>query len=98
MWRGGLGVAYLFPPLSSGGASIVVPCSVSTSRRYARDRREGPVLGLSCVSGFVRFVMRNNSPAGHYDWVRSIIVFPHNPHHNDKSQRRDVGHCNQLGA
>ena len=32
MWRGGLGAAYLFPPLSSGGASIAAPCSVFTSR------------------------------------------------------------------
>ena len=32
MWRGGLGAAYLFPPLSSGGASIASPCSVFTSR------------------------------------------------------------------
>jgi hypothetical protein len=29
-WRGGLGVAYLFPALSSAGASIAQPCSVST--------------------------------------------------------------------
>ena len=36
MWRGGLGVAYLFPPLSSGGASIAAPCSVSTSRSSNR--------------------------------------------------------------
>ena len=36
MWRGGLGAAYLFPPLSSGGASIASPCSVSTSRSSNR--------------------------------------------------------------
>jgi len=36
MWRGSLGVAYLFPPLSSGGASIAPPCSVSTSRSSNR--------------------------------------------------------------
>jgi len=35
-WRGGLGSAYLFPPLSSGGASIAGPCSVSTSRSSNR--------------------------------------------------------------
>ena len=29
-WRGGLGAAYLFPALSSAGASVAVPCSVST--------------------------------------------------------------------
>jgi hypothetical protein len=29
-WRGGLGTAYLLPALSSAGASIAVPCSVST--------------------------------------------------------------------
>ena len=33
---GGLGAAYLFPPLSSGGASIASPCSVSTSRSSNR--------------------------------------------------------------
>ena len=32
MWRGGLGWAYPLPPLSSGGASIARPYSVSTSR------------------------------------------------------------------
>jgi hypothetical protein len=26
MWRGGLGAAYLFPALSSAGASIASPC------------------------------------------------------------------------
>ena len=36
MWRGSLGVAYLFPPLSSGGASIAPPCPVSTSRSSNR--------------------------------------------------------------
>ena len=36
MWRGGLGAAYLFPPLSSGSASIASPCSVSTSRSSNR--------------------------------------------------------------
>ena len=36
MWRGSLGVAYLFPPLSSGGASIAAPCPVSTSRSSNR--------------------------------------------------------------
>ncbi len=30
MWRGGLGLAYLFPALSSAGASRARPCSVST--------------------------------------------------------------------
>ena len=32
MWRGGLGAAYPFPALSSAGASLSAPCSVSTSR------------------------------------------------------------------
>ena len=36
MWRGSLGAAYLFPPLSSGGASIASPCPVSTSRSSNR--------------------------------------------------------------
>ena len=36
MWRGSLGVAYPFPPLSSGGASIAPPCPVSTSRSSNR--------------------------------------------------------------
>jgi len=31
MWRGSLGLAYLFPALSSAGASLAGPCSVSTS-------------------------------------------------------------------
>jgi hypothetical protein len=29
-WRGGVGLAYLFPALSSAGASLARPCSVST--------------------------------------------------------------------
>ena len=36
MWRGSLGAAYLFPPLSSGSASIASPCPVSTSRSSNR--------------------------------------------------------------
>jgi hypothetical protein len=32
VWRGGLGAAYLFPALSSAGASLAGPCSVSTCR------------------------------------------------------------------
>jgi hypothetical protein len=29
-WRGGVGAAYLLPALSSAGASLAAPCSVST--------------------------------------------------------------------
>src|ERR1700722_12761912 len=36
MWRGGLGAPYLFPALSSAGASLGSPCSVSTSRSSNR--------------------------------------------------------------
>ena len=36
MWRGGVGAAYLFPALSSAGASLASPCSVSTSRSSNR--------------------------------------------------------------
>ena len=36
MWRGGLGAPYLFPTLSSVGASLGSPCSVSTSRSSNR--------------------------------------------------------------
>src|SRR5271155_622074 len=36
MWRGGLGSAYRLPALSSGGASLSGPCSVSTSRSSNR--------------------------------------------------------------
>jgi transposase len=39
MWRGGLGWAYLLPPLSPGGASIAQPYSVSTSRSSNRTCR-----------------------------------------------------------
>ena len=35
-WRGGLGGAYLLPALSSAGASLAPPCSVSTSRSSNR--------------------------------------------------------------
>ena len=36
MWRGAVGRAYLWPPLSSGGASRARPWSVSTSRSSNR--------------------------------------------------------------
>ena len=36
MWRGGLGLAYPFPALSSAGASLSGPYSVSTSRSSNR--------------------------------------------------------------
>ena len=36
MWRGGLGKAYPLPTLSSVGASLARPCSVSTSRSSNR--------------------------------------------------------------
>ena len=36
MWRGGVGLVYLFPALSSAGASLAWPCSVSTSRSSNR--------------------------------------------------------------
>jgi hypothetical protein len=36
MWRGGLGDVYPFPALSSAGASLTPPCSVSTSRSSNR--------------------------------------------------------------
>jgi transposase len=36
MWRGVVGLAYLFPALSSAGASLAGPCSVSTSRSSNR--------------------------------------------------------------
>ena len=56
MWRGGSGVAYLFPPLSSGGASIAPPpacraalgagrCPVSTSRSSVGSRTGAPSVG-----------------------------------------------------
>ncbi len=35
-WRGGLGLAYRLPALSSAGASLAQPCSVSTSRSSNR--------------------------------------------------------------
>ena len=44
-WRGGLGAAYLFPPLSSNGASIAAPCSVSTSRSSVGSRAGAPSVG-----------------------------------------------------
>jgi hypothetical protein len=36
MWRGGLGLAYLYPTLSFVGASLSKPCPVSTSRSSNR--------------------------------------------------------------
>ena len=39
MWRGGVEAAYPFPALSSAGASLAAPCSVSTSRSSNLDMR-----------------------------------------------------------
>jgi len=36
MWRGSVGLAYLFPALSVAGASLARPCPVSTSRSSNR--------------------------------------------------------------
>ena len=36
MWRGRVGTTYLYPALSSAGASVAAPCSVSTSRSSNR--------------------------------------------------------------
>jgi hypothetical protein len=38
-WRGGLGAAYPLPALSSAGASLAVPCPVSTARSSNRTCR-----------------------------------------------------------
>ena len=37
-WRGGVGFAYLFPALSSAGASLALPYSVSISRIRLSDK------------------------------------------------------------
>src|SRR5579859_1272782 len=45
MWRGGVGLVYLFPALLFAGASLTRPCSVSTSRlsnRTGAIRASGP--------------------------------------------------------
>ena len=39
MWRGSLGLAYLYPALSFAGVSLAAPCSVSTSRSSNLDMR-----------------------------------------------------------
>ena len=41
-WPGGLGSAYLFPALSFAGASIALPCSVSTSPPHQTGRADFP--------------------------------------------------------
>jgi hypothetical protein len=41
-WRGGLGTAYLLPTLSSAGASLAGPCSVSTSPPHQTGRADFP--------------------------------------------------------
>jgi hypothetical protein len=45
MWRGGLGAAYLLPALSSAGASLAEPCSVSTSRSSVGSRTGARTVG-----------------------------------------------------
>ena len=55
-WRGGLGGAYLFPALSSAGASLALPCSGSTSRS---SNRTGGFPASGSRTGFSeRYTMR----------------------------------------
>jgi hypothetical protein len=64
VWRGGLGSAYRFPALSSAGASLSGPCSVSTPRSSNRtcgttasgSRRKSHALAHGKL--LVRFVRR----------------------------------------
>ena len=59
MWRGGLGKAYPLPTLSSVGASLARPCSVSTSRSSVGSRAgavaiSGPVSSSRLVKHSMR--------------------------------------------
>jgi hypothetical protein len=56
-WRGGLGWAYRLPTLSSVGASLAQPCSVSTSRSSNRT-------GGFPASGSRTRVMRSSTRSG----------------------------------
>ncbi len=58
-WRGGLGATYLFPTLSSVGASLVSPCSVSTFR--SSDFFNG-LLGEPMIQG-IEACMQYHRPA-----------------------------------
>jgi hypothetical protein len=66
MWRGGLGLACLFPALSSAGASLSGPYSVSTSRSSVGSEAGARTLGAGGDS--IAFA-RDRSPA-------TIVTFP----------------------
>ncbi len=51
-WRGGLGRAYLLPTLSVVGASLAMPCSVSTSRSSNRT------CGFPASGSRTRFILK----------------------------------------
>jgi hypothetical protein len=53
-WRGGLGLAYLFPALSFAGASLARPCSVSTLPLIKPDVRISRI--LCCRQHKMRYV------------------------------------------
>jgi hypothetical protein len=66
MWRGGLGLAYPFPALSSAGASLSGPYSVSTSRSSVGSRAGARTLGSGGNS--IAFAI-DRSPA-------TMVTFP----------------------
>jgi hypothetical protein len=66
MWRGGLGLACLFPALSSAGASLSGPYSVSTSRSSVGSRAGARTVGSGGDS--IAFAM-DRSPA-------TMVTFP----------------------
>src|SRR5260370_41025981 len=86
MWRGGLGAAYLLPVLSSAGASLAEPCSVSTSRSSNRT-------GGTSASGSRRRLTVSPTEGG-----RSAVQAGPNQTrravgHPDTSRLRDLALC-----
>ena len=82
-WRGGLGVAYLCPALSSAGASLAAPCSVSTSRssnRACEFPAHGSPTGFSRQHTMALYRSGRDSAniaifAGKYSSFRDRLVF-----------------------
>ena len=71
MWRGCLGLAYLFPALSSAGASLARPCPVSTSTGWP-EAVAHPRLPQNVACGFA--ALRSSDVGSQYGEILQLPV------------------------
>ena len=70
MWRGSVGSAYLFPALSSAGASIAEPCPVST------PRSSNPAGGFPALGSRTRSCLRPRKAGRARSKASQPVVLP----------------------